>query len=285
MFFKSKNSASELSNKKVISFLNQKGGVGKTTMCFNTAHALANKGKRVLCIDFDPQANLSLLFKACDGPNINSLLINSVRELKALHTPILFDDVLVHTDSGVDIIPSGQDLSGFELTMAGINSPRQLILNRFLDKNGVLDRYDFILIDCPPTLGLLVVNAICASQGVIVPFRPDDFSKRGLEHFYEMLEDIKDMGVVEAPEVILHIPNLMDTRRKQEESDLQAIEELITQRLGDNKSVSPIFNKAQIVKAQSLKKSVYEFKGQEFSQIHQQFNQIADMIESWNERI
>lgn len=285
MFFKSKNSASELSNKKVISFLNQKGGVGKTTMCFNTAHALSNKGKRVLCIDFDPQANLSLLFKACDGPNINSLLINSVRELKALHTPILLDDVLVHTDSGVDLIPSGQDLSGFELTMAAINSPRQLILNRFLDKNGVLDRYDFILIDCPPTLGLLVVNAICASQGVIVPFRPDDFSKRGLEHFYEMLEDIKDMGVVEAPEVILHIPNLMDTRRKQEESDLQAIEELITQRLGDNKSVSPIFNKAQIVKAQSLKKSVYEFKGQEFSQIHQQFNQIADMIESWNQRI
>lgn len=285
MFFRSKNSTTNISNKKVISFLNQKGGVGKTTMCFNTAHALAGKGKKVLCIDFDPQANLSLLFNTQDTANINGLLLNSVRELKQLHSPLLLDDVLVHTPSGVDLIPSGQDLSGFELTMAGINSPRQLILNRFLDKSGILDRYDFILIDCPPTLGLLVVNAICASQGVIVPFRPDDFSKRGLEHFYEMLEDIKDMGVVEAPEVIVHIPNLMDTRRKQEESDLAAIEQLIHERIGVNKSVSPIFNKAQIVKAHSLKKSVYDFKGQEFSQIHQQFNQIADMIESWNSQI
>lgn len=268
--------------KKVISFLNQKGGVGKTTMCFNTAHAMAKKGFKVLCLDFDPQANLSLLFGVETSNHIHQLLVNSVRELKALHTSLLVSDVIVKTNSGVDLLPSGQELSGFELTMAAINGPRQLILNRFMEKSGLLDMYDFIFIDCPPTLGLIVVNAICSSQGVIVPFKPDDFSKKGLEHFYQMLSDIEDMGIVKAPEVLVHIPNLMDTRRKQEEADLHEIENLIESNFGAKKLINPFFNKAQIVKAQASGKSVFDYKSNEFSDVHNKFNEIADIIGNWN---
>ncbi len=277
MFFKAKES-----QKKVIAFLNQKGGVGKTTMCFNSAHALARKGHKVLCIDFDPQANLSLLFNVETSDNIHQLLVNSVRELKALHRPLLVDEVIVKSDDNVDILPAGQELSGFELTMAAVNVPRQLILKRFIEKNDLMSRYDYILIDCPPTLGLLVINTICAGHGTIVPFRPDDFSKKGLHHFYEMLEDVKDMGIIEVPEVIVHIPNLMDTRRKQEESDLNDIGDMIEARFGKRNVLTPIYNKAQIVKAQASRKSIFEYQAQEFSQIHQQFNEIADIIETWN---
>ena len=130
LFFKSKNKTSSfseevLSQSKTISFLNQKGGVGKTTMCFNSAHASARQGHRVLCLDMDPQANLSLLFnveKKEDEYSIFNLLINSVRELKPLHSPVHVDEIIHTTDVGIDLIPSSQELSGFELSVSGINS-------------------------------------------------------------------------------------------------------------------------------------------------------------------
>ncbi|EQC50886.1 ParA family protein [Bacteriovorax sp. DB6_IX] len=284
MFFKKVTKNIETPRGKVIPFLNQKGGVGKTTMCFNSAHALAQKGKRVLCIDMDPQANLSLLFgvdtSETDQYSIHQLLVNSVRELKSLHSVCLVDDVIVEGE--VDIIPAGQELSGFELTMAAISSPRQLILKKFLEKNDLLNRYDYILLDCPPTLGLLVVNAICAGHGVIVPFRPDDFSKKGLNHFYDMLEDVQDMGIVDVPEILAHVPNLVDNRRKVEEQDLHEIKEMIGERLGEDRVVNPFYNRAQLVKSQASKKSVFDYSSKEYSHLHQQFHEIADIIETWN---
>ncbi len=287
MFFKKKNeSQSEIpANGKVIPFLNQKGGVGKTTMCFNSAHALAQRGFKVLCIDMDPQSNLSLLFgvdlSANEGASIHHLLVNSVRELKSIHTTDIVDDTLVK--GAVDLLPACQSLSGFELTMASINSPRQLILKRFIDKNDLLNRYDYILLDCPPTLGLLVINAVCAGDGVIVPFRPDDFSKKGLIHFYDMLEDVKEMGIVKAPEVLAHIPNLVDNRRKQEEVDLEDIRNLIIDHFGEDRLLEPFYNRAQLVKSQASKKSVFDFNSKEFSPLHQQFSKIADVIVSLNQ--
>jgi chromosome partitioning protein len=119
--------------------MNQKGGVGKTTMAFNLAHAFAHEGKKVLCLDMDPQANFTSLFDVeTSDYHIYHLLINSVKELKALHTSALPSDVIIKTkqEEGVhiDLLPAGQELSGFELTVAGINGPRQLILKKFIEK-------------------------------------------------------------------------------------------------------------------------------------------------------
>lgn len=281
-FNRSHNGPPQLPGGKVISFINQKGGVGKTTMAFNSAAALAKRGKKVLCIDMDPQANLSLLFGVdcaeTDQAHVFNLLINSVRELKALHTPAFIDDVIVKHASGVDVLPSGQELSGFELSVAGISSPRQLILKRFIEKNDLMNRYDYIVVDCPPTLGLLVVNILCATNGVLVPFRPDEFSRKGLNHFYEVLEDIADMGVSEAPQVLAHIPNMMDQRRKQEGTDL----ERIALEYQDSHLLSPFFNRAQLVKSQAQKKSVFEYSSQEFKPIQDQFHEIASIITEWS---
>lgn len=265
---------------KIISFINQKGGVGKTTMAFNAAFALARNGHKVLAIDLDPQANLTLLFQSGNETNIYHLLVNSIKELKMLHAPAMLGSVLKR--GTVDLLPAGQELSGFDLTVAGITAPRQLVLKKFIDNNGLKERYDYIIIDCPPTLGLLVINALCASDGVIVPFRPDDFSLKGLEHFYQVLVDIDDMGIVKAPEIFLHVPNLVDLRRKQENDDLTKIMDSIEKELGPGKIFSPFLNKAGLVKSLSGRKSVFDFKSQEFSELQEKFSGVAKKIEEWS---
>lgn len=268
---------------KVITFLNQKGGVGKTTLSFNTAHALKSAGHKVLCIDMDPQSNLSLLFDVdtyeTEAPHIYNLLINSIRELKSLHTEHNWLDVLVKGE--VDLLPAGQELSGFELSVAGINSPRQLILKRFLEKNHILDSYDYIIIDSPPTLGLLVVNILCAAQGLMVPFRPDEFSKKGLGHLNEVLLDIEDMGVTDTPKVLAHIPNLVDARRKQEGDDLQRIIDGLAGELEEGAVVEPFYNRAPLVKSHAQKKSVFDYQSKDFKGLQSQFNQLVHIIEEW----
>ena len=268
---------------KVISFINQKGGVGKTTMAFNTAFALAKKGNKVLAIDIDPQANLSLLFGANTSTNLHHLLVNSVKELKFLHVPALLSDVLHCSKEGVvvDLIPGGQELSGFELTIASINALRQLILKKFIEANQLNSRYDYVIIDCPPTLGLLVINALCASDGVIIPFKADDFSMKGLEHFYRVLEDIEEMGIVKKPDVVLHIPNLVDLRRKQEQDDLDKIAQMIESNSSQGSVFCPFLNKAGLVKSLSARKSVFDFRGQDFQDLREKFGNMADKIEEW----
>lgn len=285
IFFKQRSSSQDdvkVGNGKVIAFINQKGGVGKTTMAFNSAHALAKQGHRVLCIDMDPQANLSLLCGVDleDNYSVYNLLVNSVRELKNLHVPALFQDVLV-PGAVIDVLPASQELSGFELSVASISGPRQLVLSKFLEKNSVLSRYDYIIVDCPPTLGLLVVNILCAAHGVIVPFRPDEFSRKGLGHFYQVLEDIEEMGVSDIPEVLAHIPNLVDLRRKQERSDLDRITKDLEQAFGESKVTSPFYNRAQLVKSHAQKKSVYAYQSKEFEDLQGQFNNIAQIIQEW----
>ncbi len=272
-----------MTNAKIISFINQKGGVGKTTMAFNAAHALAEIGHKVLALDLDPQGNLSLLFQSKSLHTIHQLLVNSVKELKVLHLPLLLSEVI--QKGKVDLIPAGQELSGFDLTMAGITMPRPLVLKKFLEQSGLLSRYDFVVIDCPPTLGLLVVNALCASDGVIIPFRADDFSLKGLEHFYQVLTDIGDMGIVTRPEILFHVPNLVDMRRKQESDDLTKIIQSIESELGAGKVYSAFLNKAGLVKSLANRKSVFEFKNNEFNDLQEKFLGMAQKIEEWsNER-
>lgn len=264
---------------KVIALMNQKGGVGKTTMAFNLAHAFAHQGKKVLCLDMDPQGNFTSLFDVVvPEQHIHHLLINTLKELKALHTSVLLSDVLVKTkqEDGVqiDLIPSGQELSGFELTVAGINAPRQLILKKFIEKYELRSQYDVIVIDGPPTLGLLVVNILCATDGVLYPFVPDRFSEQGLKNIQQVVADIADMEITSTPKNLGYIPNLFDVRRKQATTDLAHIRET----LGEGTMYEAFTNKVQFGKSLAQRKSVFHYKSNEYKDLQRQFTAMTETV-------
>jgi chromosome partitioning protein len=278
-FLSQKNGQNNLdSSGKIIALMNQKGGVGKTTMAYNVAHALNSIGKKVLCIDMDPQFNFSMLFgfRPDDhGKNIYHLLVNSIRELRPLHTDTLVSDVIIKTNKGIDVIPAGQELSGFELTIAGINAPRQLVLKKFIEKNQLNERYDYIVIDGPPTLGLLVVNILCACNGVLFPFIPDSFSEQGLKNIRNVLLDIEDMGIVQTPKILGYIPNLFEGRRKKSREDFEHIRD----EFKDGEIFPPFLNRANFAKSMASKKSVFDYEASDFKELQGQFLDVVNSVE------
>ncbi|MAZ47096.1 MAG: hypothetical protein CME65_00945 [Halobacteriovoraceae bacterium] len=271
------NSPSQPKRGRVVSLMNQKGGVGKTTMAYNLLHALHAEGHKVLGIDMDPQFNFSLLF-GIQNPqkSIHHLLVNSIRELRALHSDALLSEVIVTNERGIDMIPAGQELSGFELTVAGINAPRQLILKKFIEKNNLLDHYDYIVIDGPPTLGLLVVNILCACDGVLFPFIPDAFSEQGLQNIHDVLMDIEDMGIVQSPKILGYIPNLFEGRRKKSREDFESIKN----RFSDAHIFEPFNNRAHLAKSVASRKSVFDYEAQDFRQLQGQFRDMVESVEN-----
>jgi chromosome partitioning protein len=261
---------------KVIALMNQKGGVGKTTMAFNLAHAFAQEGKRVLCIDMDPQGNFSSLFGFDSGDklHIHHLLINSLKELKPLHNQALISDVMVQVEENLHLLPAGQELSGFELTVAGINAPRQLILKKFIDKFELRNQYDVIVIDGPPTLGLLVVNILSACDGVLYPFVPDRFSEQGLKNILQVVKDIEEMEITSVPKNLGFIPNLFDARRKQAAEDFEGIKA----NLGSATVHEAFTNKVQFGKSLAARKSVFHFKTSEYKDLQRQFKTMSETV-------
>jgi chromosome partitioning protein len=263
---------------KVISLLNQKGGVGKTTMTFHLAHALAKKNYRVLCLDLDPQANLSQFFGATESANghhILHLLINSVRELKAIHSSVMVRE-LIQSKHGIDVIASGNSLSAFDLTFAGISSPRQLVLKKFLEQSQLLNDYDFILIDGPPTLGLIVVNILCASHGIFVPFVPDRFSRAGIEQLALTLKDVEEMGISQTPKVLGYIPNLLDQRRRLTQDELDKLPTPFAS------SSDELFfsNRVHLANALAKGKSVFDYEAKEYRDLQDKFLALAAKAET-----
>ena len=165
---------------KIIAVVNQKGGVGKTTTTVNLTAALHDLGRRVLLCDFDPQANATSgmgVDKNAASPNVYDLLISDAAPEKAV----------VSTKYG-DVLPSNKALAGAGIEMIGIDS-REMLLKNTLD--ALSDRYDFILIDCPPSLELLTVNALCAAHTLLVPVQCEYFALEGLSDLLATVRLVK----------------------------------------------------------------------------------------------
>jgi len=168
----------------VISMCNQKGGVGKTTSTINLGAALAEYGRRVLLVDLDPQGALSA---GLGVPHYE--LTNTVHNLM-IEPRVGIDDVLIHTSvEGLDLVPSNIDLSAAEIQLVN-EVGREQTLARAL--RPVLDRYDYVLIDCQPSLGLLTVNALACSDGVIIPTECEFFSLRGLALLTDTVDKVRE---------------------------------------------------------------------------------------------
>lgn len=168
----------------VISMCNQKGGVGKTTSTINLGAALAEYGRRVLLVDLDPQGALSA------GLGVPHYELNSTVHNLLVEPRVSIDEVVIPTRvPGMDLVPSNIDLSAAEIQLVN-EVGREQTLARALYP--VLDRYDFVLIDCQPSLGLLTVNALACSEGVIIPTECEYFSLRGLALLTDTVDKVHD---------------------------------------------------------------------------------------------
>jgi len=175
---------------RVISLCNQKGGVGKTTTAISLAGALAELGRKVLVVDFDPQGALTagLGATAHDGPTIYNLLVPD-KSLDSSRSPLSTRDVIQATSiENIHILPANIDLAAAEVQLVN-EVAREQVLAEVLKP--VLEDYDLILIDCQPSLGLLTVNALTASHGVLIPLACEFFALRGVALLLDTVEKVK----------------------------------------------------------------------------------------------
>lgn len=168
---------------RIIALCNQKGGVGKTTTTINLGASLAEYGRKVLAVDFDPQGALSagLGVQTHDVVTIYDLLLGSEKDVAGA--------ILPTATPGLDVIPANIDLSAAEVHLVN-EVAREQILARVL--RGVAPAYDVILIDCQPSLGLLTVNALTAAHGVLVPLELEFFALRGVALLVETIDKVRD---------------------------------------------------------------------------------------------
>lgn len=169
---------------RIIAMCNQKGGVGKTTTTINLGAALAEYGRRVLIIDFDPQGAASAGLGVAAHDLDNTIYTLMTQPKMDIH------DVIVPTSTrNLDLVPANIDLSAAEMQLVN-EVARESILARAL--RPVLDEYDVIIIDCQPSLGLLTVNALTAAHGVLIPLEAEFFALRGVALLVENIEKVRD---------------------------------------------------------------------------------------------
>lgn len=204
---------------RVVAVVNQKGGVGKTTVTLNLGIGLSKQRKKVLLIDMDPQGSLtdSLGF----NPEKVEYTLTSVME-----KVIQDEDDYIHPDyflksEGVDLLPTNIELAGLEVTLGTVMS-RETVLKAFIDD--IRDEYDFILIDCSPSLGMLTVNALVAADEVVIPVQPEYLAMKGLIQLMNTISKVKRKlnGQLKIKGIVF---TLVDERTRNAKEKIQLIKE------------------------------------------------------------
>ena len=176
-----------MSGSTIIALSNQKGGVTKTTTCANLGIGLAMQGKKVLVVDIDPQASLTISL-GYPQPDTLPVTITDLMKKVILDKPISPGEGILHQKEGVDLLPASIELAGLEASMVNVMS-RETILRQVLNEIG--KPYDFILLDCMPSLGMLTINALAVADSVLIPVQAQYLSAKGLEQLLQTIAKVR----------------------------------------------------------------------------------------------
>ena len=171
----------------VTAVVNQKGGTGKTTTCENLGIGLGMEGKKVLLVDTDPQASLTISLGYPMPDRISPTLSDLMKKIVS-DQPIESGEGILHHPEGVDLVPANIELAGMEVSLVNVMS-RESVLKQYLDS--VKKEYDFILLDCMPSLGMLTINALAAADNVIIPVQAQYLPAKGLEQLLQTVNKVK----------------------------------------------------------------------------------------------
>lgn len=172
---------------KIIAISNQKGGVGKTTTCINLGIGLAGQGKRVLLIDADAQGNLTTALGNDEADEIEHTLAGLMEQAVENEAPDFEETILSH-EEGVDYIPGNIELAGLETKLVNVMS-RETVMKTITDE--LREKYDYILIDCMPSLGIITVNAMTCADSVLIPVQAHYLSVKGLQQLFRTIGKVR----------------------------------------------------------------------------------------------
>lgn len=229
---------------RIISFVNQKGGVGKTTSVLNIGAGLARHGKKVLLIDIDPQASLTYSL-GIDGESVENTIYDVLKQSKKI------EESAINVTENLDIIPSNIELSGADMELSGV-AGREFLLKSALK---LINKYDYVLIDCPPNLAVLTLNALTASEKVYVPIQTQYLAMKGLSLLLdtvrivvERLNDKLEIGGI--------VCTMYDGRNNLSKQVVETIRNHFSSLLFETK----IRNNVALAEAPSFGKHIYDYK-------------------------
>ena len=263
-----------MSNCKVIALTNQKGGVGKTTTAVNLGVCLSKQGKKVLIVDADAQANLTM---SLGYPRPDDLPISLATIMQDIIDDKTFDvqKGILHHSEGVDLLPSNIELSGLEVRLINAIS-RERVLTTSI--NEVKKNYDYVLIDCMPSLGMLTINALAAADSVVIPTQPHYLSAKGLEL---LLRSVSKVRRQINPH--LRIDGILMTMVMPRTNISKEVTALVRSAYGQNIKVfdAQIPHSIRAVEATAEGKSIFAYdKGGKVAAAYEQFGkEVADIGE------
>jgi len=229
----------------VIAIANQKGGVGKTTTAINLSAALALSGKRVLLVDLDPQANSSLTF--LDPKAIEDSVYELLTEPSLDYEKVIRNSTIM----GLNVLPSRISLAKFESKLLGEFDAPFRLKDRL---DGLSSSYDYILIDTPPTLGLITVNALVASDYLIIPIQPSYFALEGTDDLLETIDKVKAR-----PNPNLQVLGVVITLHDKRTTLARDIQEQIKQVFGDKVFSTIISKSVRLEESPAYKETIFTF--------------------------